>query len=155
MFFAGDEIAFPPELDRALAQGLWKGGPDKAVLKRRGAALNLLWEKLAKRRGIKAEGETHYSFKKEEAEAYASYYLPANALKPAFILEEAFLTGIDPLPAGEAIWLDCGTGPGTAYWGLQFWCGKRNKKLQFHGWDQSSLFTELGASLAVSARVPA
>lgn len=153
MFFAGEEIAFPPALADALAAGLWKGSPDPAQLKRRGGALNLLWEKLAKRRGIKAEGETHYSFKREEAEAYASYYLPANALKPAFILEEAFLVGVDPMPNGDAVWLDCGTGPGTAYWGIAWWCQQRGKKLQFHGWDQSPIFTELGSSLAAAGKL--
>lgn len=155
MFFAGEEIAFPPELAEALAQGLWRGSPDAAALKRRGGALNLLWEKLAKRRGIKAEGETHYSFKREEAEAYASYYLPANALKPAFVLEEAFLTGADLMGAGDAVWLDCGTGPGTAYWGLAWWCKQRGKKLQFHGWDQSPIFADLGSSLAAAGKLGA
>jgi len=155
VFFAGEEISFPEDLSKALSQGLWRGTPDAGLLKRRGAALNLLWEKLAKRRGIKAEGETHYSFKREEAEAYASYYLPANALKPAIILEEAFLTGTDLMPAGDAVWLDCGTGPGTAYWGLAWWSERRGKRLQFHGWDQSNIFTELGSSLASAGKLAA
>ena len=151
MFYAGGEIEFPEELSSALSRGIWKGSPDEASLRRRATALNSLWEKLAKRRGIKAEGETHYSFRREEAEAYAAYYLPANALKPALILEESLALGIDPMPT-DAVWLDCGTGPGTAYWGVAWWAAARNKKVQFHGWDQSSLFTDLGASLAREAR---
>jgi hypothetical protein len=139
MFFLPNEFSFPPELDAALRSALWPGRrpePEKA-----GQALRKLWEKLARRRGITAGGERHYSFLREEVEAYAAYYLAANALKVPLVLEEAYLLGIDPLPPGSA-WLDIGTGPGTAFWGLAWWCSERGLPLNFMGWDQSILFAE-------------
>lgn len=142
MFFAREEILFPEELSHALKPA------------QKPAALDRLWEKLAKGRGQVAEGEKHYSFSRSEAEAYASYYLPANALKTALVLEEAHLLGVDVL--GEnAHWLDFGTGPGTAYWGLAWLARARNRALKFTGWDQSNLFTDIASRLAAKSPFPA
>jgi hypothetical protein len=142
MFFAREEILFPSTLDQALKP------PQKP------AALDRLWEKLAKGRGMVAEGEKHYSFSRPEAEAYASYYLPANALKTALVLEEAHLLGVDVL-GDKAEWLDFGTGPGTAYWGLAWWAQARKKALKFTGWDQSNLFTDIASRLVAKSPFPA
>jgi Mitochondrial small ribosomal subunit Rsm22 len=147
MFFTRDVFSFPEALSRPLEAALWPAG-DPSLLARRGQALRSLWERLAKGRGQTVEGQTHYSFRREEAEAYAAYYLPANCLKPALVLEESFLLGLDPLPAGESRWLDLGTGPGTAFWGVAWWCASRGKKLQFTGWDQSPVFADLGRRLS-------
>lgn len=142
MFFAREEILFPEELGRALKPAAMP------------AALGRLWEKLAKGRGQVAEGEKHYSFSRAEAEAYASYYLPANALKTALVLEEAHLLGVDVL-GDRADWLDFGTGPGTAYWGLAWWSAMRKHSLKFTGWDQSSLFTDIASRLNGRSPFPA
>lgn len=147
MFFLREPFSFPPVFATALEQALWPNGTASAEISRRSAGLKALWPKLAKARGIVSEGETHYSFRREEAEAYAAYYLPANALKVAAVLEEAYLLGEDPLPQGEAQWLDIGTGPGTAFWGAAWWSAERRKNLRFTGWDQSPLFAELAGSL--------
>lgn len=146
MFFTRGEIRFPDELAGALAPG-----DDQRP--RLAPALAKLWERLAKRRGIVEEGETHYAFQRAEAEAYAAYYLPANALKTALVMEELYLLGIDPMEH-EATWLDCGTGPGTAYWGLAWWANARGKNLRFHGWDQSPVFAELASRLARKSPFP-
>jgi hypothetical protein len=145
MFFAHEEILFPPELAEALRAAT--GG-------NHGPALARLWEKLAKGRGQVGEGEKHYSFSRTEAEAYAAYYLPANALKTALVLEEAFLLGRDLLGA-DTHWLDLGTGPGTAYWGLAWWAAARDRPLRFTGWDQSPIFAEIASRLASSSTFPA
>jgi ribosomal protein RSM22 (predicted rRNA methylase) len=154
MFFAGEEIEFPSDLAAALESALWGEGGDK-LISRRAQALNQLWEKLAKRRGMIEEGEQHYSFRRDEADAYAAYYLPANALKPAILLEEAYLLGQDLMPSGNAKWLDCGTGPGTAYWGAAWWAERRQKDLQFFGWDQSPVFAEIAGNLARQGKMRA
>ncbi|MGE3263283.1 MAG: small ribosomal subunit Rsm22 family protein [Bacteriovoracia bacterium] len=147
MFFLRESFRFPPDLEEALTRALWQGIPTPQAIAKRSAGLKSLWPRLAKGRGIVPEHETHYSFRREEAEAYAAYYLPANALKVAVVLEEAFLLGQDPLPQEEAQWLDVGTGPGTAFWGAAWWCAQRSKKFSFHGWDQSPLFSEIAANL--------
>lgn len=147
MFFTRDSIKFPEDLSSALGRALWPEGEPR-LLEQRQAALRRLWPKLAKERGQAQPSETHYSFRREEADAYAAYYLPANCLKVALILEESFLAGIDPLPGNEASWMDFGTGPGTAYWGLAWWCARRGKKARFTGWDQSPVFQALARDLA-------
>jgi hypothetical protein len=147
MFFAPSPVAFPPALAEAITRGLFGGPPSARQLNDRAAALRRLWEKLAKRRGQISAGERHYSFLADEAEAYAAYYLPANALKPALILEEALLTGSPGAEAREIRWLDCGTGPGTAYWGVAWWCRQRGRELKFTGWDQSPTFTAIASRL--------
>lgn len=136
------------DLRAALEAGLWPAGSTPAAIAKRTAGLRSLWPRLAKERGIVAEGSTHYSFRREEAEAYAAYYLPANALKVALVLEEAFLRGNDAVPGGAARWLDIGTGPGTAFWGAAWWFSHRRKQLSFTGWDQSPLFAEIASGLA-------
>jgi hypothetical protein len=142
MFFARDAIPFPVDLEAALNK-LAAGAPNH------GEALRSLWQKLAIGRGQAVAGQQHYSFKKEEAEAYAAYYLPVNCLKVPVILEEARLLGVDQ--AAEIDWLDFGTGPGTAFWGLAWWCARRGKKLRFTGWDQSAPFLSIARDLAAGA----
>lgn len=150
MFFLHESFAFPADFAQALEQALWQGAPTPAALAKKSAGMKALWPRLAKERGIVAEGEKHYSFRREEAEAYAAYYLPANALKPALILEEAFLLQQNVIE-DSARWLDVGTGPGTAYWGAAWWCHRRGKKLEFTGWDQSAVFAEIAGNLARGA----
>lgn len=150
MFFARQPISFPAGLALSLEKALWPG-TDARQMSRRKEALRRLWAKLAKGRGQVRGGEQHYSFQREEADAYAAYYLPANCLKIPLVLEESFLLGVDPMPAAESTWLDFGTGPGTAYWGLAWWCGRRKKKLRFHGWDQSAVFQAIARTLAAAA----
>ncbi|MGZ3719658.1 MAG: small ribosomal subunit Rsm22 family protein [Bdellovibrionota bacterium] len=144
MFFSREALPFPEDLDAALARALAKGASPK-----RGEALRGLWSKLAKGRGQAVAGEQHYSFRREEADAYAAYYLPVNCLKVPLVLEEGRLLGLDQ--AGELNWLDLGTGPGTAYWGLAWWCARLGKKLRFTGWDQSAQFTSIARDLAQTA----
>ncbi len=142
MFFAREAILFPADLADALEKAIRLLGGASG----HGKALRSLWVKLAKGRGQIGQDEQHYSFKRDEAAAYAAYYLPANCLKAALVLEESFLAGTDPL-ANEANWLDLGTGPGTAFWGIAWWCARRGKKLRFTGWDQSGPFTEIARNL--------
>lgn len=152
MFFAPGAVPFPDSLAAPLERALWPG--DRAsLLARRQEALRRLWPRLAKNRGQES-GSGHYSFQREEADAYAAYYLPANCLKPALVLEEAFLLGCDPMPASESRWLDLGTGPGTAWWGLAWWCAKRGKKCSFTGWDQSPAFQKIAQGLTASRPFP-
>jgi hypothetical protein len=141
MFYTREPILFPPDLAAALEAALPRGP-------RVGNALRALWPVLAKGRGQAEEKSEHYSFRRDAAEAYAAYYLPANCLKPALVLEEAHLLGLDPAPGGEVRWLDLGTGPGTAFWGVAWWCFRRGKKLRFVGWDQSPEFVSLARAFA-------
>lgn len=142
MFFTPHGIQFPSSLSEKLAP---------LATAKNAASLGKLWEKLAKRKGVIQEGERHYSFDANEAAAYASYYLPVNLLKPALVLEEAHLLGFDILRAEGNRWLDIGTGPGTSFWGIQWWCEKRQKKLSFSGVDQSPLFVSLASQMARNA----
>lgn len=150
MFFLPESFRFPEALELELSRALWKGSPSASQLQQRAAGLRSLWPKLAKERGIIAEGQKHYSFLREEVEAYASYYLPANALKVALVLEEAWLLGLDAMPAPQAQWLDLGTGPGTAFWGAAWWAQGRQRNLRFTGWDQSKQFADLAQQLAAA-----
>ena len=144
MFFLRNTFSFPADLSAALESALFRGrGPSPKL----GAALRALWPKLARGRGQVVAGEQHYSFRREEADAYAAYYLPANCLKTALVLEESWLLGED-LIGQEARWLDLGTGPGTAYWGVAWWCANRGKRVRFTGWDQSPQFTAIARDLA-------
>jgi ribosomal protein RSM22 (predicted rRNA methylase) len=146
MFFAREPIPFPADLEKAFTRLAARSSIH-------GEALRALWPKLAKARGQAVAGQQHYSFRREEAEAYAAYYLPVNCLKVPLILEEARLLGGDPLPS-NADWLDFGTGPGTAYWGLAWWCARRGKQLRFTGWDQSPTFLAIARDLASAAPFP-
>jgi hypothetical protein len=56
--------------------------------------------------------------------------------------------------AASSHWLDFGTGPGTAYWGLAWWAAQRGRSLKFTGWDQSSLFTDIASRLTARAPFP-
>jgi hypothetical protein len=152
VFYLRAPFTFPTDLASALETALARSFKHNRL----GASLRALWPKLAQARGRAAEGEQHYSFQRADAEAYAAYYLPANCLKPALVLEESFLLGQDP--AGEEVhWLDLGTGPGTAYWGAAWWCARRNRRLRFTGWDQSTQFTSIARDLAAGSpfRAPA
>ena len=94
MFYLRESFSFPHELSTALESSLLRGRPHGARL---GAALRSLWPKLARGRGQAEIGQEHYSFRREEADAYAAYYLPANCLKIALVLEESWLLGADPV----------------------------------------------------------
>lgn len=153
MFFTRESFPFPEDLDMALTKALWGGTPSEKDIRHSGRALRALWEELAKHRGF-ARDDSHYSFRKDMADAYAAYYLPANALKPALVLEEAFLSGCDFLPE-NSLWLDLGAGPGTAYWGLAWWAVRRGKTFRYVGWEQSPHFTSLAQRLASSTPFPA
>ncbi len=153
MFFAREPFVFPADLAAALQASLWPEGEPR-LLEQRREALRRLWPRLAKGRGQAQDGEQHYSFRRDEADAYAAYYLPANCLKVALILEESFLAGTDPFPGEEASWLDFGTGPGTAYWGLAWWCARRGKRARFTGWDQSPVFQALARDLVAGSPFP-
>lgn len=146
MFFARDTLPFPTDLEKALGRLASRSSAH-------GEALRSLWPKLAKERGQAVAGQQHYSFRRDEAEAYAAYYLPVNCLKVPLVLEEARLLGHDPL-GPETDWLDFGTGPGTAFWGLAWWCARRGKKLRFAGWDQSPQFLSIARDLAAGAPFP-
>lgn len=146
MFFLRAPFSFPADLDDRFQHARWNGPPTPATLARDGKSIRELWEDLARHRGFARDGE-HYSFRRELAEAYASYYLPVNCLKPALVLEEAFQLGMDFLPSGSS-WLDFGCGPGTALWGLHWWAEKRGRKITYTGWDQSPHFVKAADRLA-------
>jgi len=141
MHFLRTTIQFPSDLNEALVDSIWGQEPTNAELAALGKTLRPLWEKLALQRG-QQERDAHYSFRKEQVDAYSSYYLAANALKPGLILEEALSLGLDLLGDPDSSWLDFGTGPGTAFWGISWWAARRGKKLKFTGWDQSELFAQ-------------
>lgn len=146
MFFLREEFSFPVELAQAFCQAQWGAVPTELEITRLGKSLRTLWEELALHRGLHS-GDSHYSFKKDQVEAYASYYLPANALKTAVVLEESFLLGKDIFSSHSNHWLDLGTGPGTGFWGLAWWSAQRGRKFQFSGWDQSPAFMEKARNL--------
>lgn len=150
MFFLRDVFIFPADLEKRFLAARWGGLPGTATAAREGKAIRALWEELAGHRGFARDGE-HYSFRKELAEAYASYYLPVNALKPALVLEEAFLLESDILPE-DSLWLDFGSGPGTAYWGVSWWAERRGRKFRHVGWERSSHFVAAAARLAPETR---
>lgn len=172
MHFVRREFCFPEPLERALRGHFWAGRTPTArelgVLQR---ALGQLWPLLAKDRGQVAPPERtlgrrdpewaqssrdnydvsgHYSGLGALTDAYAAYYLPANALKLSLVLEEAFLFGL-PLTAtgGEGLrWMDVGSGPGTAFWGLAWWAAQRGVDFGFLGLEQSNAFLKIAASLS-------
>lgn len=148
MFYLRKNLPFPDDLNHVFCQANWGREPNEADFAKLGKSLRSLWDELALRRGFH-NGDAHYSFRRDQVDAYASYYLMANALKPALVLEEAFLLGLDLLKT-ENRWLDFGTGPGTAFWGLAWWCKQRNKKVNFTGWEQSSAFVEKASQLTRS-----
>lgn len=80
MFFLREQFSFPEELAQAFCLAQWGKHPSEQEITRLGKSLRVLWQELALHRGFHA-GDSHYSFKKDQVEAYASYYLPANALK--------------------------------------------------------------------------
>ncbi len=152
MFFLQNSFHFPESFAKALHSAIWKSAiPNELELKKRGESLRLLWPKLAKDLGTSEEAEKHYSEKRDQTLAYASYYLPANAPKIPLILEEAHLLGLDIL-ADQNRWLDFGSGPGTALWGAAWWAKARNRSFQFTGFEQSPHFLETAQSFARELR---
>ena len=138
MFFQY-EIAFPENWNTALIQYFFRGKePNKKDLSSLSPSLQKLWPLLAKERG-QQEAESHYSFDKKLAEAYAAYYLPANALKISAIIEENFLlqSPFAELMQKPVQWMDIGCGPGTLFWGLDHFSKSKNLKIAYHGFDQS------------------
>src|SRR5690348_2766367 len=112
MYFVKREFGFPDPLNQALLDYFWTGSvPSARELKSFGETLRKLWEDLAKNRG-QARADSHYSFNSKATDAYGAYYLPANAMKTALILEEAMRLGV-PVgnPAGKTRWMDLGCGP--------------------------------------------
>ncbi|MBI3544867.1 MAG: hypothetical protein HY075_16465 [Deltaproteobacteria bacterium] len=149
MHFLRRPFAFPAELDRALQRHFFGGAePSPAALKPLARSLEQLWPQLARERGQRAS--KHYSGARPSAEAYAAYYLPANAMKLPLVLEEARVFGLSiGAPAGTRTrWLDVGSGPGTAYWGLAWWARCRGFDVELSGLEQSPEFVALAGALA-------
>lgn len=140
MFFTPNGITFPKELSLLLEKELELSPKSRQSLPE-------LWKHLAVEKGIKQEGISHYSSQKDFVQLYASYYLPSNLLKASLVLEEAYLQGVD-LMGPHCRWLDIGTGPGTALWGVHWWAKQRDKHFEFLGLDQSTQFTALATKLA-------
>ncbi|NUM88999.1 MAG: hypothetical protein HUU37_07330 [Bdellovibrionales bacterium] len=134
MFFTPRAIEFPPALEELLRA-------DSTRIRPLGEAVAELWPTLSRKRGL-SDGGGHYSFRPVHAEAYAAYYLPANAMKFALVLEEMRRTGL-PLPADLRI-ADFGAGPGTTLWGAAL-CGL---PIRYRAQEQSPEFAALGRRLA-------
>jgi hypothetical protein len=146
MFFQDKAINFPEEINSHLMRVfLSSGSPEKEIYKY-SKSLPKLWEKLALERGQNTE--SHYSFQSLEAQTYAAYYMPANCLKVPLVLEEALLLDADLTSENKNVWLDFGTGPGTAFLGLRWWLEKRKKSARFFGFDQSEVFLKIAESLS-------
>src|SRR5437667_22418 len=116
-FVRTEGFGFPAPLDRALLRHFWRSKPPSGQdLKPLVRALGELWPALARKRGQES-GPSHYSGAARLTEAYAAYYLPANAMKLPLVLEEMRLGGLS-LAGGAAHslrWLDLNSGPRTAY----------------------------------------
>lgn len=143
MHFLREKIFFPPRLADSLSEYFWRTqAPAPSQLKNTAAALANLWPKLAKSRGQIGSDEkhTHYSFQSAEAQAYAAYYLTANALKLPLVLAEAESLGIELVTDSTDTWLDIGSGPGTAAVGMAWWAAHRKRPGKFVSMDQSQIF---------------
>jgi hypothetical protein len=149
MFYLDKPINFPAEIDSHLQRVFLPSKSYEIEISKYSKALPKLWQKLAVDRGQKTEG--HYSFQTLEAQTYAAYYMPANCLKVPLVLEEAFLLNLDLCAPTQNIWLDFGTGPGTAFLGLRWWLEKRNKSIKFYGFDQSNTFLKIAESLSTGS----
>ncbi len=138
MFFAPGGIDFPRALDERLQRGLFvANNPER--LRDLGSQVARLWPTLSKDRGL--GDHRHYSFDSKLAEAYAAYYLPANALKFPLVLEEMRLLGL-PIPEKLHI-ADFGAGPGTTLWGATL----LGHPILYRAWEQSPEFASLGRKL--------
>ena len=138
MFFV-DSFPFPAELEKILRE--FKASPQ---------ALAKLWPILAKSRGVPGKNETHYSLNSEMTGAYAAYYLPANALKIYFVLEEMRRLGL-PLEKELRV-VDFGAGPGSVLCGTAFWAKENRSKIQYSAWEQSKNFVQLGEQVSSELR---
>jgi hypothetical protein len=144
MFFLEKTFQFPPQLAAAIAQTVWKSPhPSPSEIDRVGRRLRLLWPMLAKERG--QVENNHYSFSPDASEAYAAYYLTANAMKWPLLLQEMQLLGLTL--ANNSSWLDLGAGPGTTMAGLAWWCHQTKLPLRLHQLEQSKFFVDLGERL--------
>ncbi len=142
MHFLKNPISFPAEFSTILEK-YFQNNAAKTT-----ADLEKLWPHLAIARG--QSKEDHYSFQKNFAHAYASYYLPVNCLKIATILEELYCFGADLFPAEKKNLrcLDFGAGPGTALWGYSAWTKAHEMSLEYCGVEQSKSFIQVGEELA-------
>lgn len=139
MYWIREPYPFPESLSKALRSGTSQ------------SAIEKLWPILSKQRGLPKHGEKHYAMQADLAEAYSAYYMPANALKFYFVLEEMRLLGL-PLPEKNITVTDLGSGPGSALCSLAWW-GKQNKtNVNYVAWEQSKHFITQGERLSASLR---
>lgn len=135
---------FPADLESAVLNAL--GIPASEIPKRLAVRLRELWPLLAKDLGRAAAGTKHYSFSRDLANAYLAYYLPANALKIAAVLEEARMAGLAARifsSQGDEVvrWMDLGAGPGTLGLGLTWWAKQAGiSKISLELVEQSDQF---------------
>ena len=139
MFWIRDPYPFPSLLSESLMQ------------KNTAQALTKLWPILSKQRGLPGPKETHYALQPELAEAYTAYYLPANALKIYFVLEEMRRLGL-PLPEKKITIADLGSGPGSALCGAALWGKENSREINYHAWEQSKFFIGQGENLSTNLR---
>jgi hypothetical protein len=144
MFFAPHSLAFPNDLDGQLQLAFRGLSPPQA---RESRDFQKLWPQLAHEYGKPSKTSAHYSESKIFTELYLRHYLPAYVLKLPLVLEEAFLLGLmGPDQLSTIRWMDLGSGPGTAFWGLQWWARHRASKLtnsRFLGLEKSRHFLNL------------
>lgn len=160
MFFTPNKIAFPHLLNAAIAQAIFRREePETGDIAAIRPHLELLWQELAKQRGQrpaseprgKGHGAQHYSENAQRVKAYAAYYLVANVLKLPLLLMEArqFQLSIASTPtnASGKIWLDIGSGPGTAALGLALWQRSFSGIAQVISLDSSREFLDWGQKI--------
>lgn len=157
MHFVRRPFEFPEPLSRTLAEHFFKTTePQLAALRPMSRLLAELWPVLAQGRGQQgasdSAGKKHYSFGKNMVEAYAAYYLPANAMKVPLVLEEIRAFGL-PLLGDQGSkralrWLDVGAGPGTALWGLAWWGKHRGVRVDYKALEQSREFVDVATALS-------
>jgi len=57
-----------------------------------------------------------------------------------------------PIPKNNFSWLDIGSGPGTALWGLAWWCKRYGISFDYLGLEQSKAFIQIGEEMSQSLR---
>lgn len=150
MFYQDKPFLFPAEMDQWIRNFFFGHGTTVHITKTHGDNLKKLWKVLAQQRG-QQEAHEHYSFHEEMAKTYAMYYLPTNALKVFFLLQELKLLGLNLNFSRKDKWMDFGCGPGTLLWGLYWWCLHEKKEFTYYGVDQSRVFLSLAKKLFMSA----
>lgn len=139
MFFIERKFKFPDQLAHIISQVNWKSlEPDSNQIQASGNRLKKIWPTLAENRGQATS--SHYSNNQELAQVYAEYYLMANALKPALLLEEMRLLGLNIFNNEPLHWLDVGSGPGTLLTGLCWWSHVNKNKICLTQLEQSKYF---------------